>query len=314
MYLWRRLACASWPIANEERLKTLTDCGFAIIERPGRKRIQVEAYCVSKHKAGHLKKAFGGRVMFVPKSFGFAGVPKIKPIRIGNRLTIIGSSEKRVHSTRRQTAGRKSALVIPAGAAFGTGEHVTTAMSLRLLERISRAWGAHASRRKIFGSSKNVARGAQRSTRGRVRSPEQWSLFDIGTGSGILALAAARFGASKVLGIDNDRTAIRIAKENAAANRISHIQFRFADVLNWKPHSRVDVVTANLFSELLIRILPMLRQSLNPGGCLITSGILREQEADVARALKRDGFRAATIRRRGKWVAILAALSERRPN
>ena len=113
-------------------------------------------------------------------------------------------------------------LIIPAAGAFGTGEHATTAMSLRLLEEITR------------------------------NLPPGWRLLDAGTGTGILALAARRLGASEVLGLDNDPRAVAHARQNARLNRISRARFIAADLLRWKPSARYEVVTANLFSELLI--------------------------------------------------------------
>ena len=162
--------------------------------------------------------------------------------------------------------------MIPAGAAFGTGEHVTTAMPLRLLDRLTRTW------------------------------KPGWSLVDLGTGSGILALAAARFGASRVLGIDLDPTAIATAKTNARLNKIDNVDFRVCDVRRWKPARKVDIVTANLFSELLIEIFPKLKRS----EWLILSGVLRAQETQLARALRRNKIDIVELRRRGKWIAILA--------
>ena len=182
-----------------------------------------------------------------------------------------------------------------------------------------RFWGAHAHARAIFGArteslrKRSRSRGRDRQHARRVRSPEL--IVDLGTGSGILALAAKRLGAARVIGVDNDRVAISTAKENARLNKIKGMQFRVDDVRHWKSHAkslllrsgfggRVDIVTANLFSELLIEILP----SLKCTRWLILSGILREQESDVTRALKRNKIDILQLRRRGKWVAILATV------
>src|SRR5213079_2251151 len=107
---------------------------------------------------------------------------------------------------------RNQKLIIPAGVAFGTGEHATTAMSLRLLEKLTRRW------------------------------KPGWSIVDLGTGSGILALAGKRFGANRVIGIDNDPTAIATAKENARLNKIDNVDFRVTDVRRWKPPPKIDIV------------------------------------------------------------------------
>src|SRR5438093_7002246 len=162
-----------------------------------------------------------------------------KPVRIGKRLVVTRSGG--FQTPKAFGAWKPPLLVIPAGAAFGTGEHTTTAMSLRLLERCTRFWGAQA---------------------GSPGSPEpEKTLLDLGTGSGILALAAARFGAKKVIAIDHDPVAIATAKENARRNKIDNIDFRIADVRQWNFPKQVDIITANLFGELLIEILPKLKQA-----------------------------------------------------
>jgi len=176
--------------------------------------------------------------------------------------------------------------VIPAGAAFGTGEHATTAMSLRFLEETTRDWGAQAA--SLHSSATSRREKFSEASAGSLRSPEkEFSLLDLGTGSGILALAGARFGAKRVIAIDNDPIAIATAKENAHRNRIDHVDFRVADVRRWKFPARIDIITANFFSELLIEILPKLKCAQ----WLIFSGVLRGQEAGLVR---------------GKWVAMLA--------
>ena len=163
-------------------------------------------------------------------------------------------------------------LVIPAALAFGTGEHATTAMSLRFLEQLTRRW-----------------------ERG-------WSLVDLGTGSGILALAAKRFGAGRVIGIDNDPAAISMAKSNARLNKIRGATFQLGDVHRWNRAQRTDVITANLYSGLLIEMLPKLSGS----GWLILSGILRSQKHEFVDALQRNHLDVIDMKRRGKWMAFLA--------
>jgi ribosomal protein L11 methylase PrmA len=199
--------------------------------------------------------------------------------------------------------------VIPAGVAFGTGEHVTTAMSLRMLERLTGVWGAQAAslhssaacrRNKLFQTISASSRNQQA---GSLRSPEkEFSLLDLGTGSGILALAAKKFGADKVIAIDHDPIAIATAIGNARRNKIEQVNFRVADVRRWKFPAKIDIITANLFSELLIEILPKLKCAR----WLILSGVLREQEARLNRALRRNRIVVIQTRRCGKWIAVLA--------
>jgi len=162
--------------------------------------------------------------------------------------------------------------VIPASLAFGTGEHATTAMSLRFLEQLTRCWNPG------------------------------WSLVDLGTGSGILALASKRFGAGLVMGVDNDLVAISMAKSNARLNEIRGVTFQLGDVHRWNLAQKTDVITANLYSDLLIEILPKLRG----GEWLILSGILRSQKHEFVGALHRNHLDVIDMRCRGKWMAFLA--------
>jgi ribosomal protein L11 methyltransferase len=252
MYLWRKSANPRWLSANESELRTFAGDELVLVERPNRKRLQLEVASKSRVKLQNLARKFGGRVEKLPKDWLKCLVRrKTKPIKV-----------------------ETGELIIPAGAAFGTGEHATTAMSLRLLQRLTRKW------------------------------KPGWSIVDLGTGSGILALAGHRLGAARVIGIDNDPVAISTAKANARLNKISGVQFRLGDVRRWKSKARVDIILANLFSELLIEILPRLKAAR----WLILSGVLRGQEREVRRALKRNKIDIVQLQRRGKWVAILGAV------
>jgi ribosomal protein L11 methyltransferase len=265
MYLWRRTAAREWWSTKENEILSLLGNRLAIIEQPTRKRLQLEASCKSRKETSELIKRFQGRAEKLPRDWlkRFWSDTKARPLKIGSRLIVVRLRRRRSSSDQ---------LIIPAGAAFGTGEHVTTAMALRVLERLTRQWK--------FG----------------------WSLVDLGTGSGILALAAKHFGAGRVLAIDVDPIAISTAKQNARINRIAGVQFRVKNARNWRCRHKVDIACANLFSELLIAVLPKLKRI----DWLILSGILREQGREVTRALGRNQFDIVEIRRRGKWMAILA--------
>jgi ribosomal protein L11 methyltransferase len=267
-YIWRKLASDSWLRKHELALSEQTCGTYAVVERPGNFRIALEVFCKSSIEAGPLLKRFGGTLKHLAGGWEMylAASSKTKPLRIGRRLTIFSEPE---------SADRTPGLFIPAGAAFGTGEHATTAMSLRLLERVSR--------RLVPG----------------------WRMLDAGTGTGILALAGQRFGAREIVAIDNDRTAIRTARENARCNKVRGVKFIVGDIKN-VPAGRFNIITANLYSDLLTSVLPLFRRSLAKDGQLILSGILRVQEAPLTRALKAKGFHAKEARRRGKWVALLA--------
>ncbi len=163
------------------------------------------------------------------------------------------------------------ALVIPHGLAFGSGEHATTAMLLNALCR--------------------------RTTWGRV--------LDLGTGSGVLALAARRLGATDIAATDFDPDAIRVARENEVRNFPQpRIKWRQADVRRWRAAGSYDLVVANLFSGILVEAAGAIAASLRTGGELWVSGILRDQEPGVVRAYRAEGLRRLASKRRGKWVML----------
>ncbi|PYL83453.1 MAG: hypothetical protein DMF23_09475 [Verrucomicrobia bacterium] len=282
MFVWRKRAGIVWLAANEATLREVAGRRLAIISRPGRKNAIAEIAGSNRPDLESIRSRFGGIIEKLPRDWltRFSRAQTTKPIRIGKRLVVTRSGG--FQTPKAFGAWKPPLLVIPAGAAFGTGEHTTTALSLRLLERCTRFWGAQA---------------------GSPGSPEpEKTLLDLGTGSGILALVAARFGARHVIAIDHDPVAIATAKENARRNKIANIDFHVADVRRWKFSPRTEIITANLFSELLIEILPKLKRAQ----WLILSGILREQEARLVRALNRNGIAIAEMRRRGKWIATLA--------
>jgi ribosomal protein L11 methyltransferase len=133
-----------------------------------------------------------------------------------------------------------------------------------------------------------------------------WAMLDAGTGSGILALAGSCFGAARVLAIENDPLAYSTAKRNARMNHARNIEFITGDIFAHKLAEKFDIITANLYSEILIQALPVWSRNLTHDGRLILSGILRTQESAVVRALRQLTFAVAETRRRGKWIALLA--------
>ncbi|HEX8897432.1 MAG TPA: 50S ribosomal protein L11 methyltransferase, partial [Chthoniobacterales bacterium] len=122
--------------------------------------------------------------------------------------------------------------------------------------------------------------------------------------------AGSYLGAKKVLAIDSDPLACSIAERNARANGVRNIEFRTGDVLKLKLRGKFDIITANLFSEILIAAVPIWSRHLASDGCLILSGVLRSQERTLLSALRHRHFGAREIKRRGKWIALLAARAD----
>lgn len=276
MYLWRRRASEAWLSTREESLQARFGPSLSIMSMPDRRRIEIEIACRSKTDAHRLVCELGGRAEKLSRDWlrRFIRAAESGRLRIGRRLIVFSGARKRegVSSESVRSHNLPYILVIPAGVAFGTGEHATTAMSLRLLEQLVRGWRPG------------------------------WSLVDLGTGSGILALAARKLGAGEVVGIDIDPITISTARSNLRANKLHGVQFLFGDARFWKPPGRIDILIANLFSELLIELLPKFKCAK----WLILSGILRAQEQQIVCGLQRYRIDIVKIRRRGKWIAILA--------
>jgi ribosomal protein L11 methyltransferase len=274
MYIWRKRVGARWLQIRDEDFLERFGAALALIERPGSERVLLEISCRTMKRAQELVDEFGGNAERLERGWleHWTRETAGKPLHIGPRLTILNTPAQQSVSTR--------ALIIPAEAAFGTGHHATTAMCLRLLERMTR----------------HLAPG--------------WRMLDAGTGSGILALAGSCFGAGQVFAIDNDPLACKTAMRNARANRIGNVEFTTGDILNKKLTGKFEIITANLFSEIVIEALPVWSRRLAADGHLILSGVLRSQESAVTRALRQHSFAIPEIRRRGKWVALLANSSE----
>jgi ribosomal protein L11 methyltransferase len=159
-------------------------------------------------------------------------------------------------------------IVIKPSMGFGTGHHATTRLCLAELQRLP--------------------------LRGK-------SAVDVGTGSGILAIAASRLGAAPVIGIDDDVNALQAAEENLTLNRDADVSLAAADLHSATPGT-FDLVTANLTGGLLVEAADRLRELARPGARLILSGFLRSEEDEVKAAFAGD---AVTSRREEEeWACV----------
>jgi ribosomal protein L11 methyltransferase len=189
-----------------------------------------------------------------------------KPFTIGSRLLVKPSW------SRRRAGGRQKVLVIDPGLSFGTGQHPTTRFCLEQL------------------------------VQARDRCVTQ-SFLDAGTGSGILAIAAALVGYSPVVGFDLDSAAISIAKRNARKNRV-RLKILRADIGRMVPCKTYDVVCANLTADLLDNCARKLKAFLKPAGVLILAGILRTEFDSVRGHFEKLGFSVRARRREGEWKSL----------
>lgn len=190
------------------------------------------------------------------------------PMDVGEQLSILPPWEKSVNS--------RIPLIIDPGMAFGTGHHETTKACLQLIERFSKT------------------------------SPKD-RFLDVGTGTGILAIAASRLGFKAVVGVDIDPLAIDAAKRNAELNSLQNVEILEETIPG--VHGAFDMIAANLMSEVLISIAPEIASRLNCTGIGILSGMLKGQEDDVLHAIKRSGLSAIEVHVDGRWVSLVLVLS-----
>lgn len=270
---WLRRAKAGHEHAWRDVLVGLGPERLVIHGRPGGRMIRLEIYDTNAAALRRLAAAFGGKVecFDVEAAAAHANAPR-RPLYIGNAVGILDE-----HGAWPSKRPRPDVILHIAGAmAFGTGEHATTAGCLRFL--------AHEATRCAPG----------------------WKCLDLGTGSGILAIAAEKFGAAGVLAIDYDTRAVRAARTNTRRNRCRHVKVTAGDIMAWKPaRAKYRVVLANMFSSVLCSAAARISQAVASDGCLILSGILRTQEDEVLRAFFSTGLRTDRAARRGKWVTLL---------
>ncbi|HZR79684.1 MAG TPA: 50S ribosomal protein L11 methyltransferase [Candidatus Binatia bacterium] len=196
-------------------------------------------------------------------------------LAIGRRLFVCPPWTPEAERRKAAAAGRIPLVIVP-GQAFGTGHHATTRGCLVAIERA--CGGAPPAR-----------------------------ALDVGSGSGILAIALRKLGAREVVAVDVDPVARRATASAARANRASGV--RVAASLA-AARGRFDVVVANLFADLLVDLAPRLAAHVRPGGRLVVAGLLASQERAVADAFARVGFAPARRQARATWVVLELA---RRP-
>ncbi len=190
-----------------------------------------------------------------------------RPIAVGSTLLIKPSW------SRRQPRGGQAVVVLDPGLSFGTGQHPTTLFCLQQLAACR-------------------------------RPGQRQSLLDLGSGSGILAIAAAQLGYLPIDALDFDLDAVRIARDNAVRNRLANkIRFRHQDLGKLPLNSRhkYSVICANLIASLLVAERKRILRRLAPDGILIVAGILRRQFSEVRRAYETDGLKLQQSQTEQEW-------------
>ena len=190
-----------------------------------------------------------------------------KPFYAGNHLVVKPTWEPF------DPAPGDKIIEIDPGMAFGSGTHETTGMCISLLEE--------------------TIRGGER-------------IIDVGTGSGILAIAAALLGAGHVLAVDIDPDAVLVASENVAHNRVENVVTVLEGDLLKNVDATCEICVANIISDIIISFAAPLRDHIERGGLFICSGIVRERTEEVRQALLAAGYEILKTEHRGEWTAFLS--------
>lgn len=168
--------------------------------------------------------------------------------------------------------GDELIIELDPGRAFGTGSHPTTSLCLKLMEE-------------------NIKPGD--------------SVIDVGTGSGILMIAAEKLGASEIYGTDIDPLAVASAKENLALNRVEKAKIYLGDLISVVEDKKFDIVVANILADVLMILLQDISKVVKKGGKIIFSGIIDDKCEILKREVESYGFEVEEIRADKEWRAFL---------
>lgn len=191
-----------------------------------------------------------------------------KPTKIGERIVVKPIWEEY------EPCGDELVLELDPGMAFGTGTHETTRMCIQALDRYVK---------------------------------EDSTVFDVGCGSGILAIAAAKLGAKKAVGVDLDPVAVESAKENVGFNNLDNIEILYGNLVE-VIEGKADIVVANIIAEVICILTEDVKRVLKEDGYFITSGIIHDRVDMVTNKLEETGFEVVEINKDGEWNCIVAKL------
>lgn len=157
------------------------------------------------------------------------------------------------------------------GAAFGTGTHATTSMCIRQLEKLVKPG---------------------------------MTVFDVGTGSGILSIISAKLGATNIQAVDYDDSVLKIVEENLEQNNVQDIISVAQSDLMQNVHGKAELVIANIIADIIIRLFDQLDEHLEQGGTLLTSGIIEDRIEDVLAAAEKHGYGVVERLENKGWACI----------
>jgi ribosomal protein L11 methyltransferase len=276
-FLWSKLSDPKWLDAWQERLGHVPGADLVITSVPGKKLARVELYAAVESLLKKIQREWGGSIRAV-KSANWAAMSSqtMPDLLIRSSLVVADARSKSQLAAAAKRHPGKALVAIPSDLAFGTGHHATTATVLRFLVDVSKS---------LVGP---------------------WEMADVGCGSGILAIAALRLGASKAWACDFDACAVAVSQENFVRNKVeAEATARCVDVLQWKPRRQWEVVAANIFVDVLEASAAKLVGAVKPGGHLMVSGILSTHAPACLKAFEAQGIGWQSVVRRGKWVSAL---------
>ncbi|MEI7911142.1 MAG: 50S ribosomal protein L11 methyltransferase [Verrucomicrobiota bacterium] len=272
MFVWSKLSAAKWMDAWEERFAGNPNLVIEFIK--GGKSIRVRLFCESQAEAEAVVERFGGTFRKLAHAEWCKPVLPPRPVKVRAALLLTPDVRPAELALMQQAHPKRQIIMIPPEMAFGTGDHATTSTCLRLLVDVAKA-----------------------------RRGTAWSIADLGTGTGVLVIAARKLGSGAAYACDYDPFAVEVVKRNIARNATTGVDVEEQDVLQWKPpQAGYDVVVANLFSTVLIEAWPVITKALAAGGDLIVSGILATQAWEVFKAAAAEGLGFTQVIRKGKWV------------
>ncbi len=272
MFVWSKLSAAKWMDAWEERFAGHPNLVIELIK--GGKSVRVQLFCATQQEADAVVAQFGGSVRKMANADWDKPVEAPRPVKVRDVFVLTAEKRPKELAALRKEHPKRELIIIPPEMAFGTGDHATTSTCLRLLVDIARA-----------------------------RKGSDWTVADLGTGTGVLAIAARKLGSGETYACDYDPFAVAVGLRNIERNGTPEIQMKEQDVLKWKPRKKgYDVVMANLFSTILIEAWPVIAKSLAPKGDLVVSGILATQAWEVFKAAAGNGLGFTKVVKKGKWV------------
>ena len=281
MLVWSKVISVNEKSFVEERFLSMAQTNAVIKRLSGSQKLQVEVYLENENEAQDLKKELGGKVNKLEyKNWANINASSNRPlIKIRDKILITDNSDSKELKKIKIRYPKKIVISIPAALAFGTGDHATTSTCLRMLV--------------------DIAKDLQ-------KKKKQWSLCDIGLGTGILPITASLMGAFEVEGFDFDPAALVIAKRNMVINSIDDINIYEQDLFDWSPKrgKTWDVITANIFANVLNPNLKKIWSLVSQNGHLLLSGILKDDHGSILENAKNNGLPIPELHCKGKWVSF----------